>query len=61
MRLAQKSYFSIFRIFQKTQGVPPFTISKNFSFLALDMAPTLDVPVLLLLVPHVVVIKLVLP
>ena len=32
--------------FQKTQRVPPLLISKSLSFWALDMAPTLDVPVL---------------
>ena len=34
MRLAQNS-FRFFFFFQKTQRVPPFTISKSFSFLSL--------------------------
>ena len=47
MRLAQNSHFSIF--FQKTQRVPFLQFQKVWAFWALDMAPTLDVPVLLLL------------
>ena len=43
MRLAQNSYFSFS---SKNPKGPPFTFSKSLSFWALDMAPTLDVPVL---------------
>ena len=32
--------------FQKAQRVPSFMILKTLRFLALDIAPTLDVPVL---------------